>query len=383
MHVVRRLFRSYFHRFFLLLFLGVLIAIFVVGSRMDLISTRVANETYRSADVRGNSDAPSLEIGLFVSNLYDVDHSQGTFSADGQIWGRWDDKSEDRWMEINSGKEVDEGVGISFDSAFIYSSNALSEGSQSFVKKSIGPLAYPKQKYYYQTGDFSSDFKMHQLDYRKFPFESIYLPIELRTMFPVQRLVLSADEHDSLASDRVSLPGYRFVGLKIKNVLYQAKTFFGHDVPDDWNADGFTNSQLQWELHFRRAIGPSFVRLFLPLASAMAAVIFSLVVSFKVSVQKIGIPASILLVLAVLQDRWHNLLPSGLKYFTYMDKMFVFAYLMTMVVLVHSVYCVNRCFGASEGINSDIAIEMRHHQRILASCVSVALLVAPFVLWIS
>ena len=135
MHVVRRLFRSYFHRFFLLLFLGVLIAIFVVGSRMDLISTRVANETYRSADVRGNSDAPNLEIGLFVSNLYDVDHSQGTFSADGQIWGRWDDKSEDRWMEINSGKEVDEGVGISFDSAFIYSSNALSEGSQSFIKK--------------------------------------------------------------------------------------------------------------------------------------------------------------------------------------------------------------------------------------------------------
>ena len=66
-----------------------------------------------------------------------------------------------------------------------------------------------------------------------------------------------------------------------------------------------------------------------------------------------------------------------------MDKMFVFAYLMTMVVLIHSVYCVNRCFGASEGIKSDIAVQMRHHQRILASCVSVALLVAPFVLWIS
>ena len=83
----------------------------------------------------------------------------------------------------------------------------------------------------------------------------------------------------------------------------------------------------------------------------MAAVIFSLIVSFKVSAQKIGIPASILLVLAVLQDRWHNLLPSGLKYFTYMDKMFVFAYLMTMVVLIHSVYCVNRCFGGLRVLN--------------------------------
>ena len=346
------------------------------------MSERVATEAYRSADVRGNEDAPRLEIGLFVANLYDVDHSQGTFSADGEIWGRWDDENEDRWMKINSGKAVDEeGVGISFDTAHIYSSNALSEDGQSFVKKSPGPLVYPNEKYFYQFGDFSSDFKMHQLDYRKFPFESIYLPIELRTKLPVQLLVLSADEHDSLVSDRVSLQGYRFVGLSIKNVFYSAKTFYGHDVPDGWSADGFTNSHLQWELHFRRAVGPSFVRLFLPLASAMAAVIFSLVVSFKVAVQKISIPASILLVLAVLQDRWHSTLPQGLKYFTYMDQLFVFAYLITMIVLVHSVYCVNRCYGASEGCQPEIAVRMRHHQRILASGISVALLVAPFVLW--
>ena len=59
----------------------------------------------------------------------------------------------------------------------------------------------------------------------------------------------------------------------------------------------------------------------------------------------------------------------------------MFAYLMTMVVLVHSVYCVNRCYGASEDIRPEVAVQMRHDQRLLASFISAALLIAPFVLW--
>ena len=93
MRFIRRLFRLYFHRFFLLFFLGSLIAIFLIGSRIDLVSTRVSNETYRSADMQGQKDAPRLEIGLFINNLHGVDHSLGTFSADGEIWGKWDDAS--------------------------------------------------------------------------------------------------------------------------------------------------------------------------------------------------------------------------------------------------------------------------------------------------
>lgn len=368
MHFVRRLFRLYFHRFFLLLFLGSLITIFAIGSRIDLVSTRVLNEVYRPADLQGQKDASRLEIGLFVGNLHGVDHSLGIFSADGEIWGKWDDASQGRWKELGPDKT------ISIDSGFIYSSNAISEGDQSFAKKIGNPYSYSGRTSY-QAGDFSSKFKMHPVDYRQFPFESIYLPIEVRTKFPVERLLLSIDERDSFVSDRVSLPGYRFVGLNSKNLFWHAKTSWGHDF------DGLAYSQLQWELHFRRSIGPSFVRLFLPLASAMAAVIFSLVVSFKVSAQKISIPTSILLVLAVLQDRWHSTLPQGLKYLTYMDQLFVFAYLVTVIVLVQSVYCVNRCYGASEGVQPEIAVRMRHHQRILASGISVALLVAPFVLW--
>lgn len=380
MHRLRRMFRLYFHRFFLILSLGVLVTVFVIGSRIDLVSTRGSNEAYSSAVEQDKDDVVKMQIGLFINNLHGVDHSLSTFSADGQIWGTWDDASQDRWKELIAGQEVDKDLPISFDAASIHSPNALSEGDQSFVKKSIDPLSYPGGRYW-QSGYFSSKFKMHQVDYRKFPFESIYLPIEVQTLFPIQRLVLTTDQRDSLVSDRVSLSGYRFVALKMKDMFYQAKTFWGHDMPDYWMGDDLTYSHLQWELHFRRAVGPAFIRLFLPLASAMSAVIFSLLVSFKVSTQKIGIPASILLVLAVLQDRWHGSLPPGLKYLTYMDELFIFAYLATMVALLHSAYCVNRCYGASETIQAEIAVRMRHDQRLLASFISAALLIAPFVLW--
>ena len=87
MHRLRRMFRLYFHRFFLILSLGVLVTVFVIGSRIDLVSTRGSNETYSSAVEQDKDDVVKMQIGLFINNLHGVDHSLSTFSADGQIWG--------------------------------------------------------------------------------------------------------------------------------------------------------------------------------------------------------------------------------------------------------------------------------------------------------
>ena len=97
--------------------------------------------------------------------------------------------------------------------------------------------------------------------------------------------------------------------------------------------------------------------------------------------QKICIPASIILVLAVLQDQWHSALPPELKYFTYMDELFMSAYLVTIVILLHSVFCVNRCYGTSEKIDAEPSVRMRHHQWTLANGISAELLIAPLILW--
>ena len=64
-----------------------------------------------------------------------------------------------------------------------------------------------------------------------------------------------------------------------------------------------------------------------------------------------------------------------------MDELFMFAYLVTVVVLLHSVCSVNRCYGASEKIDAEHTVRMRHYQRIHASGISAALLIAPLILW--
>ncbi len=72
---------------------------------------------------------------------------------------------------------------------------------------------------------FSATFKMDQVVYRKFPFEEFYLPIVVTTDYPAYAIVFAADEHDSLVSDCVGSSGYRFVGLKSRNIFYRANTF--------------------------------------------------------------------------------------------------------------------------------------------------------------
>ena len=49
---------------------------------------------------------------------------------------------------------------------------------------------------------------------------------------PAQSVVLSADTCDSLVSDRVSLPSYRFIGLKPKSIFYKVTILWGHEMPD-------------------------------------------------------------------------------------------------------------------------------------------------------
>ena len=101
-----------------------------------------------------------------------------------------------------------------------------------------------------QFTQFSSEFKMDNVDYRNFPFEEFYLPIVVATPYPTQYLVLTPDERDSLVSDSVDLPGYRFDGLNPRNIFYQAKTFWGwHEYARGDQLDPGSNTEAYSELH--------------------------------------------------------------------------------------------------------------------------------------
>lgn len=126
---------------------------------------------------------------FIIDNFYDVNRRVGTFSADGALGGKWDDRDEERcrcriWSVVKPGSE---GVLMSFESMGIYSINDISSNS-AFATESADPPSSLVGCQNRQSADFSATFKMDQVDYRKFPFEEFYLPIRVTTESPIHAI---------------------------------------------------------------------------------------------------------------------------------------------------------------------------------------------------
>ena len=139
---------------------------------------------------------------------------------------------------------------------------------------------------------------------------------------------------------------------------------------------------LEWIMQFRRLPSSSIARLFKPIFAAMVVLMFSLLVSLKHAVPKIIIPTSVLLVLAVLQERTQRLLPPDLTYLTYMDKIYMFCYVLALISLVSSLYCVNRLHLGSGDTHHRMMISLGDGQRLLVGLMSLSILTIPLILWI-
>ena len=207
------------------------------------------------------------------------------------------------------------------------------------------------------------------------------MPIEIGTdRFLFSNLEYRPNMKDSLISDRLELLGFRFLGLEAISSEHTITTHFGHAFLSAGDYPSYPH--LEWLMRFGRLPSTLSVKLFVPIAAAMVVLMFSLLLSVNVPTPKISIPASILLVLAVLQDRSHQLLPPNISYLTYMDKIYLFAYILTTSALVSSLYCLNSYYFDVNSQNAKKAIFLRAQQRLLVSLMCISMSIVPFLLWI-
>lgn len=333
---------------------------------------RPLREIYKSVDVQAiEEDVLKVYTGIYVNRIHDVDRTSGTFSANGWLWMSWDKPRDDDWRE-------DE---ISIDT--IKFMNEIPNAS-----KRDKLIEEPQEQYagrMWQSMRFSSKFLMNNQDFSRFPFENVELPIEVGSdAFAVDDVVYLPNLKDSLVSDRLSLSGFEFRGLQARNFSHSITSKWGHSIdpasPQDQTHWAYPH--LEWVMQFSRLSSSSIARLFTPVFAAMVVLMFSLLVSLNVASPKISIPASVLLVLAVLQDRSHKLLPPDITYLTYMDKIYMFCYVLTLISFLSSLYSVNRVNLASADDLPSLMITLRSRQRALVAWMCVSLVVMPFILWI-
>lgn len=364
--------RPRWHRLVLLACISAFVLVVVLSFAGNESQDRPLREIYKPVDVQNiGEDVLKVHTGIYVNRIHNVDRASGTFSANGWLWMSWDKPRDGDWYEDK----------ISIDT--IKFMNEIPNAS-----KRDKLIDEPEEQYgsrMWQSMRFSSKFLINNQDFSRFPFENVELPIEIGSdAFAIDDVVYIPNLKDSLVSDRLSLSGFEFRGLQARNFSHSITSKWGHSIdpvsPEDQTH--WVYPHLEWVMQFSRLSSSSIARLFTPVFAAMIVLMFSLLVNLNVASPKITIPASVLLVLAVLQERSHRLLPADITYLTYMDKIYMFCYVLTLISFLSSLYCVNRIHRASDNVMPSLMISLRSHQRKLVGWMSVSLVIMPLILWI-
>lgn len=352
------------------------ISLFVLVVSLSFVGNqwqhRQQREVYSPVDItQVDDDVLKVHTGIYVNRIHDVNRAMGTFSANGWLWMSWD--------KPDLGDTYDNAIGIDM----IKFMNEIPTKS-----KRVKLIEEPHEEYggrLWQSMRFSSTFLINDQDFSRFPFEDLELPISIGSdRFSVETLVYQPNLKDSLVSDRLALSGFGFRGLEARNFAHSITSKWGHSIDPESPHDQthWSYPHLEWVMQFSRLSSSSIARLFTPVFAAMIVLMFSLLVNITVSSPKITIPASVLLVLAVLQERSHKMLPADITYLTYMDKIYMFCYVLTITAFISSLYCVNRYLNASEPDRLSLVIALRAQQRLLVNWMCLSLFIVPLILWL-
>ena len=321
----------------IVLLTGLVLHQFLGNERQDVIRSRemlrltsaphIPNEStdvqQRGKPLRGREilrDAELLEsarykiyTGLYVANNFSVDLEKPSFSSKGYIWMRWNESFQEYLSNGSLG--IAEVVTLENDINPETSMITPLRDVQSYEDGTYG------QGFLY-TGEFYID----NLNLRRFPFNSVSLPVVLEVEDPIGDLTYSnlrliPDLRDSGVGLYSNLFGWLTKGWSFGEFRHHFASGFGVSAEDE------EYSQLIFDVSYQRSSWSAFWTLIQPLLVVMTSIILITRVSTEF---RLEIPIAVLLTLIFLQDGYRSELPN-LPYLTFLDSIYVIAYLTSIV----------------------------------------------------
>jgi len=309
----------------------------VITSRelLRLTSTpHILNEAPDAADrgrpLKGSEllrDSQQLEAakykvyaGIYVANNFSLDLEVPSFSSKGYIWMRWQ-KPFQEYLEARQ-------VGV--EEVINLENDINPEVSE------ITPLSDVQE---YEDGTFgqgllyTGEFYIDNLNLKRFPFNSVSLPIVLEVDDPVGDLTyrdlrLVPDLRDSGIGQYSDLFGWLTRGWSFAEFRHHFSSGLGFSSEDE------EYSQLIFDVSYQRSSWSAFWTLIQPLFVVMASVIL---ITRVLTEFRLEIPIAVLLTLIFLQDGYRSELPD-LAYLTFLDSVYVIAYLVAMMSFALVIY---------------------------------------------
>jgi hypothetical protein len=200
---------------------------------------------------------------------------------------------------------------------------------------------------YYQLFTYQGSFYVDHVDYRRFPFMRISLPLALEVndvegTLDYDNLRLVPELKDSGLGIYADITGLLIQGWSIAEYRHHYATNFGlGGAEDDY-------SQVIFDVAYGTSAWSSFWRLLLPLSVVMAMVL--LVSKLRNDLQDVRstLPVTILLTLVFLQQSYRSTLPD-LPYLSFLDQVYVVAYMLTLIAFVLVIW-IGRRYSELESV---------------------------------
>lgn len=364
----------------------VVLTLAIYISFTNTTSSEVPRDYYEQVtNLDHSKGAADLKAGIFVQRLYNFDPESKTFWANGYFWIKWKDP-----IKAYNTTKTGEGKPEDLNTTSLTNPMGKVEFLNAVETDDMSRVSWPEKPYrtedgwLYQSITFSGKFVATDVNYSRFPFETLELPIEIETDgFWITEVIFSLDDKESqgLASNN-SLQGFRYTNSSFITRKHVYSTSFGLNA-DAKKIFGHKNKSIYPNFlatfKYQREPGSTSWQLFVPLSAVILVTVVSPLIDPKNSEPKVALPASVILALVFLQQGYREMLPRAISYLTYMDKIYSVAYIATVIVFIFAVYSTNTYLRGEASPKKVLFI--RQLEKRLCAALVVFLVISPYFAW--
>jgi hypothetical protein len=358
--------------------LGIFLALILIVGLFVHFDTLEPKEMQQSDQLLPRTDNAkisdtTIQIGTYVDNIYNLSATTKGFDVDGWVWLKWSQKAQ----EYFENRKLTPDQWLNFV-------NQVNDWDFKLDQLYVKPVKL-KDGRYYQGYKFSGHFYVNEINFRKFPFQTIKLPVifeladfaeidtksDTHKLDNINELQLLPDESSSNVGSFISISGYKTIEFKVISDVHKYGTNFGLGESDLKN---IKTNQIIFETSYKPSVNAALLTLFLPLLIVMTLVLFSPMLSAALWEVRLGIPPMAFLTLIFLQQIHKDKLP-GLPYITYMDIIYNICYFIILILFILFLWGSNRLDHA----NNEGKLAVINHINEIDDKVQIGLVVLLFI----
>jgi len=330
------------------------------------------NLMHHATQIQSKDATPNrtIELGVHIENVHQLSLKDKVYWMEGWYWLKWPE-------EIDKIIKADK---IPLEQLVEFT-NVVEETNLTVTLDTAEPTHMVKQGGYYQLVRFSGRFYVNDLDLRRYPFVQIVLPLTVETKPdslscypsgpPCVALKPESDVAKMVVGQFADINGYDLKSVTVEPFLHQYSTTFG---VGDFSAFDAVDFNLNYKSNFIAALA----QFILPLLVIIGIVLVAPSLPAAMGDVRLAIPTTALLTLIFLQQGYQSNLPS-LSYLTFLDWLYLYAYLISIVVFVLFCWSTNRYNNADEDYKIDAEISINViDKKVQTIAIIILILLIPF-----